>query len=275
MSTQVDPNEPFAPGRAGRKPIGLSPVLTTALVVAVLSGCVSGADGAEKVEDPRRHFAADGSVDGKSWRDADSDGDGELGEPPVASGVPTTVVFDLKGFDAVVADGPVKLDLAQDDIHSVEVTIDDNLVDYLEVTATGKTLAVGLKPHYLYRGVRLNAVVTMPSLSGLVLSGAVSADVNFPSTGDLTVELSGGSSATFEAGAGHDLSAQLSGASQLQMETFSTVDAHAVISGSSLAALRAEGALTGEVTGASSLTYSGDPTSVGVTTSGAASVTAK
>jgi hypothetical protein len=96
---------------------------------------------------------------------------------------------------------------------------------------------------------------------------------NFQAT-NITVDLSGASTLTAN-GQADDLMATVSGASTLNISGLSINDADMQISGASHATINLSGRLDANVSGASSLQYSGQPTLGNVSTSGASTVTKK
>jgi hypothetical protein len=174
------------------------------------------------------------------------------------------------------------------------VTVDDNIVEYLDVATRGNRLHIRLKPSHNLNRVTLKAVVTLPELTSLKLSGASSGrmegwrspnamdiDVSGASrlqgeieSGDLRLALSGTSRAALKGSAGN-LRLNASGASRADVDQLLVKDANVEISGSSYAAIHASGKLRASASGASTVLYVGEPTAVDAQTSGASSVRAK
>jgi hypothetical protein len=140
--------------------------------------------------------------------------------PVQGSGNLVTTAFDLGAFTKVEASQACTVHVVPGQIGPIEVTCDDNIVDYLVVERTGAdSIAIGLKPGYWYRWVTFAAEVRMPVLEALDLSGASTADVEpgFSSTNPLYVALSGASNADVASIACGALRADLSGASVLTL----------------------------------------------------------
>jgi len=135
------------------------------------------------------------------------------------------------------------------------------------------------------------AEITMPALSGIEASGASQVtlagfDSSLPlrviasgatsvigeiQAGDVSMEASGASSISLTGGAGN-LALDVSGASSADLEAFQVTDIQADLSGASSAVVTASGTLDVEASGASELSYLGNPTLGSVNTSGASSV---
>ena len=207
------------------------------------------------------------------------------------SGVPETVTYEFDDFDEVdisstfeaqitIADGPP----------TIEVTVDDNLIEKLEVEVDDDELNVGFDGwDNIDTNVDPVVVITMPALAELDLSGASFAEVDGVGSSALSVNLSGASDATIDgsvdtlkvdgSGASHisfdgsadELTVELSGASSADLTSAEVGIATVDLSGSSNADFASLDELRGEMSGAStSAVPSG--TTVSVSTSGASSV---
>lgn len=210
------------------------------------------------------------------------------------SGHTVTREFDLTGFTRVAAGSAFHVKISQGTQISVAVTVDDNLVDYLDVSQSGDTLRLFLKPNVNIRNATLRAVVILPELIGLDLSGATGTTVaGFSSEKPLDVELSGAShlrgdiqsgeakfgvsgaaKVELRGGAGH-LTIKASGASSVNLEGYASKDTVVDAEGASHVTVNASGRLDARASGASSIRYAGQPESVHPHTSGASSVRRK
>jgi len=210
----------------------------------------------------------------------------------VGSGRPVTRTFNLSDFTSVSLANSFQGDITRGDSFGVEITADDNLFDYLRVTKTGSTLKVELDPlhHYSLRPNALQAKVTLPTLTGLTVSGASHATLSgFKSAQDLDLNVSGasgvsgniesgmvrinasGSSQVRLEGTGQQGSLEASGASQLFLNSFGLNSAGVNLSGASSAEVNVQSKLDYDLSGASHLTYQGAPAIGSSQTSGASS----
>ena len=115
----------------------------------------------------------------------------------VGSGDLKTETYNFSDFTTIEAHKGFQLELTRSSTFSVEITTDDNLIEYLEVDKSGTTLKISLQQNRLYTSATLRAKITMPDLNRLDLSGGSQADVTgFDLSHDLSVELSGGSRVT-------------------------------------------------------------------------------
>ncbi len=209
-----------------------------------------------------------------------------------ASGPPVTKDYDLAHFTAVAAGSAFQVEITRSEEYSVTVTVNENLVERLDVGVSGDTLRIYLKPGIGITGnATLKAKVTMPELTGLDLSGAshttlagfesgksLQSKVSGASTlrGDLTCgdarfDASGASKVDLKGGA-QDLNVTASGASTVDLGSFSSQDTVVAASGASRVNVAASGSLNVEASGASTVRYVGEPAKLKVNTSGASSV---
>jgi hypothetical protein len=203
-----------------------------------------------------------------------------------------TEEMDFSGFTAVEVGDAFEVSITQSSSYSVIITADEKIIDKVEVTQAENTLKIGLEPgSYLGNFVR-KAEITMPELDSLIISGATSGtaegfsssnqfvlglsgasflqmtDIN---VGDIEIDVSGASTLNGR-GTGGDLVATISGASNVDLGIFSVNDANVNLSGASRAGINLDGMLDAEVSGASTLEYSGEPTLGDINTSGGSTV---
>lgn len=212
---------------------------------------------------------------------------------PVIEGSGTLVTreFDLAGFDKVDVSYATRVNISQGDSFSVVVSIDDNVLEYLQVEKQGSTLKIGLDPRRNYRDTRATAEVTMPELTGLELSGASRGTISgFKSSrgfnvdasgasrlsgdieaGDARFDVSGGSRVT-STGSAEDAVIDASGGSTVDLADFPVADANVEASGASDVIVHASGTLDVDASGASHVKYLGSPTLGSIDTSSGSSV---
>jgi hypothetical protein len=213
--------------------------------------------------------------------------------PVAGSGRAETRSFDLAGFNRVEGANAFQMSIQQGDEFSVKVTADDNLWDRLDISQSGQTLRVGLKPGMFVTRAQLQANVTMPALTGLGLSGAAHATLRGfrdpapqlslsasgasqidgeMNGGATTIDLSGASRIVPQ-GASQSVLVSASGASTADLTNFPVDRADVRLSGASNATVPVKSSLDYDLSGASNLTYTGSPTVGRSQTSGASSAT--
>jgi hypothetical protein len=191
-------------------------------------------------------------------------------------------------FHKIDAGGSFKVDITQGEKPSVVVTADDNVWELLSVETRNGTLHLEMKPGS-YNNVHLQAKIVTPTLDGLNLSGASSADLHniVRDKGNFDLQLSGASSVNGDlqadqltlglSGASHAKLAgkadveqvEASGASHAALESFITNSAHAHASGASEIKVVANKHLDYDLSGASHISYGGKPVIDRAQTSGA------
>jgi len=222
--------------------------------------------------------------------------------------------YNFSDFTRVDIGSAFEVEIAQSGSYSVSITADDNLFDYIQVSKQGTTLKIGLRTLTTLGLATLEAKVTMPQLRGLDLSGATRGTVSgFSSTENLDIEVSGASSvdlvgmsagdvkfdisgaskvtgditaddADFDVsgastvqleGSASDMVAKLGGASRFNLGGFTVNNANVNLSGASTGTVNLSGRLDADLSGASKLSYIGEPTMGTINTSGGSTLSKK
>ncbi|HEY90467.1 MAG TPA: hypothetical protein G4O07_01415 [Dehalococcoidia bacterium] len=133
-------------------------------------------------------------------------------------GSPTLVIeeFDFEDFTYIEAGSAFEVDITRSDTFSISVTVNENLLEYVDITQSGNTLKVLMTTQHNYRNATRHVSITLPELRKLSLLGANQCElsgfktdqpVDFLVTGASTLEL-----ADMEAG---DVDINVSGASRV------------------------------------------------------------
>ena len=205
-----------------------------------------------------------------------SDGVTSPPPPPPPPDNAVNVGFALAGFTGVKIDASFDYSIRQGNDFSVEITIDSSFADDLDVFVDGDILQVGFKPNTDVRARTLEAVIVMPDIHGIDLTGSVSGTVAGFSGNTLDILLSG--SADLE---GINLSYNYvtvdgNGSAQLTMSDVAALpaaDIQLVGSGSVTLNLTDFATVTGALSGDASLFYYGSNVNLQVTLSNTASIT--
>lgn len=88
------------------------------------------------------------------------------------SGVETKISIDVSTFERVSTTANFDVKISPGTSESVSITVDDNLVDKVEVTVTDGVLRFGLKPGVSVRKAKLIGSVTVPALAGASAKGS-------------------------------------------------------------------------------------------------------
>jgi hypothetical protein len=228
-----------------------------------------------------------------------------------ASNKTETREYALAGFTDVVVSGGIEVNITRADTYRVAITTSDNLFDYIEVTVTNNTLRIRPKTFFTFDNADFHAEITLPELYDLTLAGATNGVLDgFTGGGSVDIEVSGASklelvnmkteevnievsgasrlTGALETGGGYfevsgasqltltgtadTATFEVSGASSARLADFPIGDTDVTLSGASNASVTVNGRINVEVSGASRLTYAGDPILGRIDVSGASSI---
>lgn len=213
------------------------------------------------------------------------------------SGEIETKDFTFTDFSEVKADDGFDVDIVYGASYNITINADNNLLDYVQVLKKDDTLKLSLKRGD-YIDANVKAVVTMPHLRSLTLSGAAICSVaGFDTRAGVRFSLYGDSSLTLEdmmvgdltldvleageatgnitagdvclkadngstvqlTGEANDLICEGAGSSMIKLEDFTVRNADIRLGGESIAAIKPEGKLDVDLKKGSSLAYYGNP----------------
>lgn len=209
--------------------------------------------------------------------------------------------YPVQGFSEVEVSSAVGFEITQSPNYSVRATGDGKLIERLKVEVSGQTLRIGLASGLSFHfghwsGGNVKAIVTMPGLKKLAVSGASTGTAKgFRSNDDLDLRLSGASQAEIDveagkttvalsgagrvsgelkakstelklsgasrcelSGTGGNAHLDSSGASHANLSEFHIENADVDLSGASRATINMNGTLNADLSGASSLEYTGN-----------------
>jgi hypothetical protein len=212
----------------------------------------------------------------------------------IGSGNLETEQYGFANFTRVEISSAFEFQIRPSSSYSINVTADDNVIDHVQISQDGQTLKIRVGGVPSFRRVTLKALVTMPQLGGLTVSGASRGTVaNFNSTeavniavsgasrvtgditaGDIGFDVSGASTIELE-GSADNMVAAVSGASRFSLDDFTVNNANVNISGASTGTINLDGRLDANVSGASTLLYVGDPVMGTINVSGASTLSRK
>jgi len=212
----------------------------------------------------------------------------------IGSGNLETEAYAFTNFTEVEIGSTFDFEIKQSSSYSINVTADDNVMDYVQVSQDGQTLKIRLGRVSILGSVTLRASVTMPQLHSLTASGASRGTVSgFNSTEDWDITVSGASTVTGNITAGdvefnisgmstiqlegsaNDIDANVSGASFFNLEAFTVNNADINFSGATSGTVNLNGSLDANLSGASTLWYIGEPTMGDINTSGMSTISKK
>ncbi len=204
-----------------------------------------------------------------------------------------TKQFNMKNFDKLEMGSAFIITVNQGNTFKVSATGDRDDVDDLEVDVKGNTLEIGYENNgfRFMRRKRVRIDITMPTLRGVQFSGATRSTINgFDSGQPMSIDISGaskseislrastldvdvsGASVVNIKGQSERLNADISGASTLNTFDLTAQMVEVETSGASTARVNALKSLRADASGASSVRYRGNPTTLSNDASGASSV---
>ena len=210
------------------------------------------------------------------------------------SGDLKTEEYDFSDFDRVEVSSAFEFEISRSNSYSISIAADDNVIERVKVTKEGDNLKISLETTPRLGSLTLKAVVTMPYLRGLAVSGASRGTISgFSSANDMDIKVSGaskvagdiraddvdfnvsGASAVQLEGSANNIVANVSGASRFNLGDFMVNNANITFSGASTGTLNLSGKLDANLSGASKLSYIGEPTMGYINTSGASALRRK
>ena len=212
----------------------------------------------------------------------------------VGSGNLETEAYAFSDFTEIEIGSAFEFEIQQSSSYEISITADDNVMEYVQVSQVGQTLKIGLRTVTWFGPATLRASVAMPELLGLTVSGASRGDIyDFSSTedvdiavsgasrvngditaGDIEFDISGASNIQLE-GSANNMVASVSGASRFNLGSFTVNNADVNFSGASSGTINLNGRLDADLSGASRLSYIGEPTMGDINTSGASTISKK
>ena len=193
-------------------------------------------------------------------------------------------------FDRIEVGGAFDIYLRQGPEHEVSVVTDDNLQDVVELRIENGELIIETDG-FISEFTELKVFITLPVLRGIELSGACDLEGKNTFTGDhLDIELSGscnadlavdlrsldidcsGACTLFLSGGARKMEVDLSGSCDLKAFPLTTDICRIDVSGASDAEIAVMTELVADASGASNITYLGDPKTLQIDSSGASDV---
>jgi hypothetical protein len=179
----------------------------------------------------------------------------------------------VANFNAIEVGGIFDVEVVAQKEFSVEVEADDNLLPLIKTEVRGGTLEISTEKKISPKG-RIRVRISAPDVEKLQASGASKLSLANVKNETLSVHASGASKITVD-GETQNLEVELSGASKIEAENLKAENANVDGSGASCASVNVSGDLKADLSGASKVTYAGNPRNLEKSTSGASSVRGK
>ena len=197
----------------------------------------------------------------------------DVGSHTTGSGNSASEKRGVSGFTAVEVSGVFQVEIVAGKEYSIEIQADDNILPLIETNVSGDTLRIGLE-HSVKTRNDMIVRITAPNIKRVQASGAAKINASGIKNDSFSVDTSGASKVVL-IGETAKLDIHVSGASNIDAEQLPAVNVNIDSSGASKIAVNATGELHTQASGASRITYTGNPRSVDNHTSGASSITKK
>jgi len=186
------------------------------------------------------------------------------------SGNIKTETRDLPKFTAVDFGGAIEMEIVAQKTQSVEIETDDNILPLITTEVKGDTLYISNQQKINWHS-RVKVRISVEDLNSLDISGASKTVATNIKSDNFKLNVSGASKVKLE-GEAASLDADASGASRIEADNFKAAKVSAHASGASKVLVFATESVRAEASGASNVTYSGNPKSVSKNSSGASSI---
>jgi ketosteroid isomerase-like protein len=212
------------------------------------------------------------------------------------SGRATTEQRSLPPFQGVALSGSMDLVVRQGSTQQVEVTVDDNLLPFLETEVTGSGADARLQVRWkrgmsIYTKTDARIHVTMPRLTSLAASGSGDMTVEPFETPSLSIQISGSSDTRLQklttadlqisisgsgdvegAGSATRLKISVAGSGDVKLREMKSDEVSVNIAGSGDASVHADKALEVRIAGSGDVVYAGNAATVNAKVAGSGSV---
>jgi hypothetical protein len=186
------------------------------------------------------------------------------------SGNIKTETRDLPKFTGIDSGGAVEMEITAQKTQHVEIETDDNILPLITTEVKGDTLYISSEKRLSWNNpVKIR--ISVEDLDSLNISGASKAVATNVKADNFKLDISGASKVKLE-GEAASFDAESSGASRVEAENFKAVKVNARASGASKVLVFAADSVKADASGASCITYSGNPKNVTKNSSGASSV---
>ncbi len=185
--------------------------------------------------------------------------------------------YDYGEFTKIDASNSISVKLSQGKAYKVELSCNENILEFIDIHLDGKTLIVEMKESHNFRNITVKVNITVPTIEKIKASGASKIKMSDFTLSSLKLDLSGastfkgrvmikelieieasGASTVKIKGKAENANFDISGASSLNAKDFEvTKKLSADASGASSCSIFSKGTLEMESSGASSIEYYG------------------
>jgi hypothetical protein len=186
------------------------------------------------------------------------------------SGVAASEAREANDFTGVDVGGVFQVEITAGKEFSVLVDADDNLLQYIKTEVNGDVLHIETTER-INSTTPIRVRISAPDIESVGASGASKVTLNGVNNSNLSVDTSGASKVKIE-GETAEVKVEVSGASSVDAESLKAKTAEVDASGASSVNLFVTERVVADASGASRISYAGNPTNVEKKTSGASRV---
>jgi hypothetical protein len=189
------------------------------------------------------------------------------------SGVQASETRDVSEFTGVDVSSIFDVEITAQKDFSVDVTADDNLLQYIKTEVSGGVLKIEADER-INSHDPIKIRISAPDIESIEASGASKVSLSDVKNSELKVDSSGASKIRIS-GETTNLNVEVSGASKIDAENLKSENADVDASGASHVNVNVTGELRSDASGASHISYAGNPKKVEKSSSGASRVSPK
>lgn len=179
----------------------------------------------------------------------------------------------VSNFQKIEANGAINLEVTVQQNYAVSVETDDNLLEFIKTEVDGDTLKIYSEGKLSMRS-KVNVKISMPELERVNVNGASNAVIANVKSENFKLEANGASKIKVN-GEVLGFEVDANGASRIDAEELKIQNANLNANGASNIVISAVNQLQADASGASSITYSGEPQIIEKRSSGASSIKKK
>ncbi len=194
----------------------------------------------------------------------------DLGLKTKASGNVVTEKRDVSDFKAIEVSGLFKVEIVAQKDYSLEIETDDNILEFVKTTVEDGVLTIQKKGSS-FKNFKATIRISAPEIDRLEVSGVTKTSLTDVNGESLKIDLSGASKIEVS-GEVTDLKVDMNGASKIDAKDLKAENVSIDGSGASRAYVSARGKLSSDLSGASKVSYYGDPGEIVKKNSGASSL---
>ena len=197
----------------------------------------------------------------------------DIGDRVTGSGHSATERRDVAGFNEVEVSGVFQVEIVAGKDFSVDVQADDNILPLIQTKVNGDTLQIELEQSVKSKSEMI-VRITAPNIERVQSSGAAKINASGIKNEQFSIDTSGASKIILN-GETAKLDIDVSGASNIDAEQLVAGAVNINSTGASKIAVNATSKIHTQASGASRITYTGEPKTVESETSGSSSITKK